>query len=197
MQPFWRLVMDYLPMKYFTSSYMDTWNSNLVHERDNCVTGREVGYIPEVQMKMSPLVSAGISLALFLQGIRLIISHIWRTSLHVSVNCVCHVSTGLNGRPVCMVRDDWFVTSSLFPHPLLKSHGLKKVAGSSFTFLLSPNLSGVSGHKNKSGMFTCIHGPHYFSEALLSGNSSQLQNNESDFPLCFNSTIFRGLEGWT
>uniref|UniRef100_A0A3B4V971 Thymus, brain and testes associated n=1 Tax=Seriola dumerili TaxID=41447 RepID=A0A3B4V971_SERDU len=28
---------------------------------------------------------------------------------------------GLNGRPVCMVRDDWFVTSSLFPHPLLKT----------------------------------------------------------------------------
>ncbi|XP_077358484.1 protein TBATA [Festucalex cinctus] len=29
---------------------------------------------------------------------------------------------GLNGRPVCSVRDDWLVSSSLFPHPLLKSH---------------------------------------------------------------------------
>uniref|UniRef100_A0A3Q3D1S7 Thymus, brain and testes associated n=1 Tax=Hippocampus comes TaxID=109280 RepID=A0A3Q3D1S7_HIPCM len=29
---------------------------------------------------------------------------------------------GLNGRPVCTVRDDWLVSSSLFPHPLLKSH---------------------------------------------------------------------------
>uniref|UniRef100_A0A3Q0T3H5 Thymus, brain and testes associated n=1 Tax=Amphilophus citrinellus TaxID=61819 RepID=A0A3Q0T3H5_AMPCI len=28
---------------------------------------------------------------------------------------------GFTGRPICMVRDDWFVTSSLFPHPLLKS----------------------------------------------------------------------------
>ncbi|XP_049615209.1 protein TBATA isoform X1 [Syngnathus scovelli] len=28
---------------------------------------------------------------------------------------------GLNGRPVCTVRDDWLVSSSLFPHPLLKS----------------------------------------------------------------------------
>ncbi|XP_051928205.1 protein TBATA [Hippocampus zosterae] len=29
---------------------------------------------------------------------------------------------GLNGRPVCTVRDDWLVSSSLFPHPLLMSH---------------------------------------------------------------------------
>uniref|UniRef100_A0AAQ5X164 Thymus, brain and testes associated n=1 Tax=Amphiprion ocellaris TaxID=80972 RepID=A0AAQ5X164_AMPOC len=32
---------------------------------------------------------------------------------------VTHIQ-GLNGRPICMVRDDWCVTSSLFPHPLLK-----------------------------------------------------------------------------
>ncbi|KAG7227996.1 hypothetical protein INR49_005617 [Caranx melampygus] len=61
---------------------------------------------------------------------------------------------GLNGRPVCMVRDDWFVTSSLCPHPLLKSHGLRKAAGSSFTFPLSLNLNGVSGNKNKSALFS-------------------------------------------
>uniref|UniRef100_A0A8C5I0U4 Thymus, brain and testes associated n=1 Tax=Gouania willdenowi TaxID=441366 RepID=A0A8C5I0U4_GOUWI len=36
-------------------------------------------------------------------------------------NRVRHIQ-GLNGRPICSVRDDWFVTSSLFPHPLLKSH---------------------------------------------------------------------------
>ncbi|XP_077405921.1 protein TBATA [Vanacampus margaritifer] len=29
---------------------------------------------------------------------------------------------GLNGKPVCSVRDDWLVSSSLFPHPLLKNH---------------------------------------------------------------------------
>ncbi|KAJ3607790.1 hypothetical protein NHX12_024841 [Muraenolepis orangiensis] len=28
---------------------------------------------------------------------------------------------GLNGNPVCMVKDDWGVATSLFPHPLIKS----------------------------------------------------------------------------
>ncbi|XP_075999675.1 protein TBATA [Genypterus blacodes] len=36
-------------------------------------------------------------------------------------NRVRHIQ-GLNGRPVCMVKDDWSVTTSLFPHPLLKSN---------------------------------------------------------------------------
>ncbi|XP_061665687.1 protein TBATA isoform X2 [Syngnathoides biaculeatus] len=35
---------------------------------------------------------------------------------------------GLNGRPVCSVRDDWSVASSLFPHPLLKSHAPRRRA---------------------------------------------------------------------
>ncbi|XP_022599074.1 protein TBATA [Seriola dumerili] len=61
---------------------------------------------------------------------------------------------GLNGRPVCMVRDDWFVTSSLFPHPLLKSHGLRKAAHPSFAFPLAQNLNGVSSCKNKSALFS-------------------------------------------
>uniref|UniRef100_A0A672I8X3 Thymus, brain and testes associated n=1 Tax=Salarias fasciatus TaxID=181472 RepID=A0A672I8X3_SALFA len=42
-------------------------------------------------------------------------------------NRVKHIQ-GLNGRPICTVRDDWFVTSSLFPHPLLKGHTLRKAA---------------------------------------------------------------------
>uniref|UniRef100_A0A3P8TWP3 Thymus, brain and testes associated n=1 Tax=Amphiprion percula TaxID=161767 RepID=A0A3P8TWP3_AMPPE len=46
---------------------------------------------------------------------------------------------GLNGRPICMVRDDWCVTSSLFPHPLLKSHVLRKSPGPAFTFPLTQN----------------------------------------------------------
>uniref|UniRef100_A0A3Q1CAI5 Thymus, brain and testes associated n=1 Tax=Amphiprion ocellaris TaxID=80972 RepID=A0A3Q1CAI5_AMPOC len=41
---------------------------------------------------------------------------------------VTHIQ-GLNGRPICMVRDDWCVTSSLFPHPLLKGHVLRKSPG--------------------------------------------------------------------
>uniref|UniRef100_A0A8C6TPE0 Thymus, brain and testes associated n=1 Tax=Neogobius melanostomus TaxID=47308 RepID=A0A8C6TPE0_9GOBI len=36
---------------------------------------------------------------------------------------------GLNGRPVCTVRDDWFVTSSLFPHPLLKAFTAHRSGG--------------------------------------------------------------------
>ncbi|KAM7370699.1 hypothetical protein PAMP_010225 [Pampus punctatissimus] len=51
---------------------------------------------------------------------------------------------GLNGRPVCMVRDDWFVTSSLFPHPLLKSHVLRNASGASFALPLGQNHYGVS-----------------------------------------------------
>ncbi|KAM6896982.1 protein TBATA [Xenentodon cancila] len=35
-------------------------------------------------------------------------------------NRVRHIQ-GLNGRPICTVRDDWLVTSSLYPHPLLKT----------------------------------------------------------------------------
>ncbi|KAK5850971.1 hypothetical protein PBY51_001799 [Eleginops maclovinus] len=61
---------------------------------------------------------------------------------------------GLNGRPVCMVRDDWFVTSSLFPHPLLKSHVFKKATGPPLDFPLAHNLNGVSSNKIKSAQFS-------------------------------------------
>lgn len=60
--------------------------------------------------------------------------------------------SGLNGRPVCTVRDDWNVTSSLFPHPLLKSHSHRKTAQPSFAFPSTHDLYGVGGHKSKSGM---------------------------------------------
>ncbi|XP_062234577.1 protein TBATA [Platichthys flesus] len=68
-------------------------------------------------------------------------------------NRVRHIQ-GLNGRPVCMVRDDWFVTSSLFPHPLLKSHVLRKVADTSFDFPLNQSLNGVGSYRNKSALFS-------------------------------------------
>ncbi|XP_028286189.1 protein TBATA [Parambassis ranga] len=61
---------------------------------------------------------------------------------------------GLNGGPICMVRDDWFVTSSLFPHPLLKSHILRKAAQPTFGFPLAQNLYGVSGNQNKSALIS-------------------------------------------
>uniref|UniRef100_A0A667XL35 Thymus, brain and testes associated n=1 Tax=Myripristis murdjan TaxID=586833 RepID=A0A667XL35_9TELE len=41
---------------------------------------------------------------------------------------VTHIQ-GLNGRPVCMVRDDWSVTTSLFPHPLIKSQSFRTAMG--------------------------------------------------------------------
>ncbi|TKS89722.1 Protein TBATA [Collichthys lucidus] len=61
---------------------------------------------------------------------------------------------GLNGRPVCMVRDDWYVTSSLFPHPLLKSHVLRKAAEPPVAFRPAQNSNGVSTSKSKSALFS-------------------------------------------
>ncbi|XP_059180904.1 protein TBATA [Centropristis striata] len=61
---------------------------------------------------------------------------------------------GLNGGPVCMVRDDWYVTSSLFPHPLLKSHVLRKATDTSFAFPLVQNHYGDRSTKNKSAQFS-------------------------------------------
>uniref|UniRef100_A0A3Q0TI52 Thymus, brain and testes associated n=1 Tax=Amphilophus citrinellus TaxID=61819 RepID=A0A3Q0TI52_AMPCI len=55
---------------------------------------------------------------------------------------------GFTGRPICMVRDDWFVTSSLFPHPLLKSRINRKAAEPAFP--LAQNLHDVTGAKTKS-----------------------------------------------
>ncbi|CAN9509151.1 unnamed protein product [Ophioblennius macclurei] len=70
-------------------------------------------------------------------------------------NRVKHIQ-GLNGRPICTVRDDWFVTSSLFPHPLLKSHMLRKAAAPPPPFALPhvQTLHGASGNKNKSALFS-------------------------------------------
>ncbi|XP_034564328.1 protein TBATA [Notolabrus celidotus] len=61
---------------------------------------------------------------------------------------------GLNGRPVCMVRDDWYVSSSLFPHPLLKSQVFRKAADQSVVSPLAKNLYGISSNKNKSALFS-------------------------------------------
>ncbi|XP_068610901.1 protein TBATA [Brachionichthys hirsutus] len=59
---------------------------------------------------------------------------------------------GLNGRPVCSVRDDWYVTSSLFPHPLLKSHVFRTASNPSFAF--PPAQRGDGGNKGKSALFS-------------------------------------------
>uniref|UniRef100_A0A3P8NSL0 Thymus, brain and testes associated n=1 Tax=Astatotilapia calliptera TaxID=8154 RepID=A0A3P8NSL0_ASTCA len=59
---------------------------------------------------------------------------------------------GFTGRPICMVRDDWCVTSSLFPHPLLK------------TFQLAQNLYGKPILSNGFNRFVIVS----FFTALLS-----------------------------
>ncbi|CAJ1080303.1 protein TBATA [Xyrichtys novacula] len=61
---------------------------------------------------------------------------------------------GLNGHPVCMVRDDWYVTSSLFPHPLLKSQVFRKAADPLAAFPLAKNLYGTGSNKNRSALFS-------------------------------------------
>ncbi|XP_030611681.1 protein TBATA [Archocentrus centrarchus] len=59
---------------------------------------------------------------------------------------------GFTGRPICMVRDDWFVTSSLFPHPLLKSRINRRAAEPAFP--LAQNLHDVTGAKTKSALLS-------------------------------------------
>lgn len=98
------------------------------------------------------------------------ISFLWSSGvflLHHACACVCmwitcgvffyafffYLPTGLNGRPICMVRDDWNVTSSLFPHPLLKSHTLRETTRLPLSFPLAPNLYGLSSNKSKSSTF--------------------------------------------
>uniref|UniRef100_W5MC83 Thymus, brain and testes associated n=1 Tax=Lepisosteus oculatus TaxID=7918 RepID=W5MC83_LEPOC len=36
-------------------------------------------------------------------------------------NRVTHIQEGLNGRPVCTVNDDWYASTPLSPHPLIRS----------------------------------------------------------------------------
>ncbi|KAM3859927.1 protein TBATA [Diretmus argenteus] len=59
---------------------------------------------------------------------------------------------GLNGRPVCMVNDDWSVTTSLFPHPLIKSQLFRTANVSPSAFPLGPNPNWVNGNKNRSAL---------------------------------------------
>ncbi|XP_029700429.1 protein TBATA [Takifugu rubripes] len=61
---------------------------------------------------------------------------------------------GLNGRLICMVRDDWNVTTSLFPHPLLKSHILRETTRQPFSFPLAPTLCGLGNNKSQTTAFS-------------------------------------------
>uniref|UniRef100_A0A3B4AZZ9 Thymus, brain and testes associated n=1 Tax=Periophthalmus magnuspinnatus TaxID=409849 RepID=A0A3B4AZZ9_9GOBI len=44
---------------------------------------------------------------------------------------------GLNGRPVCSVRDDWFGSSPLFPHPLLKANIFRRAPDLPLSHIMS------------------------------------------------------------
>ncbi|XP_026207459.1 protein TBATA [Anabas testudineus] len=98
-------------------------------------------------------------------------------------NRVRHIQ-GLNGRPVCSVRDDWYVTSSVFPHPLLKGHVLRKAADPSFAFPLTQSLNGVSSIKNKSALFSEAWRDELKELAAKVNLSSQAQKeNKEDQPV--------------
>ncbi|XP_070708347.1 protein TBATA [Pempheris klunzingeri] len=87
---------------------------------------------------------------------------------------------GLNGRPVCMVRDEWYVTSSLFPHPLLKSHVLRRAPDASFAFPLAQNLHGVSSNNNKSALFSEAWKDELKELAVKVSLSSRAQKNKKE-----------------
>lgn len=98
-----------------------------------------------------------------------------------------YLPTGLSGRPICMVQDDWNVTTSLFPHPLLKSHTVRDATRVPLSFPLMPNLCGPSNNKCKSSTFV------KYSISPL--NSLSELWSEVDFPLFkFHSGVFRSLE---
>ncbi|MED6286328.1 hypothetical protein CHARACLAT_004882 [Characodon lateralis] len=86
---------------------------------------------------------------------------------------------GLNGRPICMVRDDWCVTSSLFPHPLLKSQVFKKAPESS-AFPFTSNLYRGSGNKNQSALFSQAWRDELRDLAAKVSLSSQTQKSKKE-----------------
>ncbi|XP_041830773.1 protein TBATA [Melanotaenia boesemani] len=85
---------------------------------------------------------------------------------------------GLNGRPICTVRDDWFVTSSLFPHPLLKSHVISKAPEPAFASPFAQNLA--CGITNKSALFSEAWRDELKELATKVSLSSQTQKNRTE-----------------
>ncbi|XP_055085771.1 protein TBATA [Periophthalmus magnuspinnatus] len=57
---------------------------------------------------------------------------------------------GLNGRPVCSVRDDWFGSSPLFPHPLLKANIFRRAPD----LPLSHSLLGTNANKSRTSFLS-------------------------------------------
>ncbi|XP_076854717.1 protein TBATA [Brachyhypopomus gauderio] len=60
---------------------------------------------------------------------------------------VTHIS-GLNGSPVCMVNDDWYANTPLFPHPLIRSQVPTSCASqTSLSLPYPPRFSSAGGGK--------------------------------------------------
>ncbi|XP_075884306.1 protein TBATA isoform X2 [Nelusetta ayraudi] len=94
-------------------------------------------------------------------------------------NRVRHIQ-GLNGRPVCSVRDDWNVTSSLFPHPLLRGHVHRKAAHPSFAFPPAHDPYRVGGDKSKSALFSEAWRDELKDLAARVNRSSQAQEKKQE-----------------
>lgn len=107
-------------------------------------------------------------------------------------SCVwMNIPTGLNGRPVCTGRDDWFVTSSLFPHPLLKSQVLRKKRLNRPSRFRSIRIAPVC--------FSVTRGRAHTFSLLFKEKSAFEKCNwvpEQQGSYFFGSSIFRSLEGW-
>ncbi|XP_019730164.1 protein TBATA isoform X2 [Hippocampus comes] len=85
---------------------------------------------------------------------------------------------GLNGRPVCTVRDDWLVSSSLFPHPLLKSHVQRQAVVPALA--LTPHRTHLA---SQAAMFSEAWRDELRELAAKVGPSSQAQEGEIEAQL--------------
>lgn len=62
----------------------------------------------------------------------------WKSELSHISSTRSLLSAGLNGKPVCMVNDDWYGFTPLCPHPLIKSQVC--VSGSRSSAFLTPEI---------------------------------------------------------
>ncbi|XP_061564113.1 protein TBATA [Cololabis saira] len=96
-------------------------------------------------------------------------------------NRVRHIQ-GLNGRPICTVRDDWLVASSLYPHPLLRSNVpvIKRAAESLFTPPCAPHVHEARGNKSKSAFLSEAWRDELKELAAKVSQASQTQNGKKE-----------------
>ncbi|XP_046888446.1 protein TBATA [Hypomesus transpacificus] len=66
---------------------------------------------------------------------------------------VTHIP-GLNGKPVCMVNDDWYMATSLFPHPLIKSQVFRTTTGAPFALPFGHCSHGGKSAKHRAALLS-------------------------------------------